>query len=181
MALERERRAIGFEKEDERRRVEKLGLVEKLEGLGLGDVGMEEDPGVREDEPMGEKKSDVAPNVALMGVSMLGSELLCSWRGRPTLMIILQILMRCTGTRRSTASSSIRSSFPPSPTPPLILHFRSLTTGSRQRPGALLLFAYTFAGKLWFSLGYDVNGFKEGVVENWWSELQTGVDEFLLA
>lgn len=55
-----------------------------------------------------------------------------------------------------------------------------LTTGSRQRPSSLLLFAYTFAGKLWFSLGYDSNGFKEGVVENWWKELHLGVEEFLL-
>ncbi|GAA5861327.1 hypothetical protein JCM3774_000211 [Rhodotorula dairenensis] len=57
----------------------------------------------------------------------------------------------------------------------------SLTTGSRQRPGALLLFAYTFAGKLWISLGYDSNGFEAGAIESWWRELLSGVDEFLLA
>ncbi|KWU46754.1 hypothetical protein RHOSPDRAFT_14898 [Rhodotorula sp. JG-1b] len=57
----------------------------------------------------------------------------------------------------------------------------SLTTGSRQRPGALLLFAYTFAGKLWISLGYDSNGFESGVIEGWWKELLAGVDEFLLS
>ena len=55
-----------------------------------------------------------------------------------------------------------------------------LNTGSRQRPGGLLLFAYTFVGKLWFSLGYDVNGFEAGVVEKWWKEVQVGVDNFLL-
>ena len=36
---------------------------------------------------------------------------------------------------------------------PLTLH--TLTTGSRQRAGALLLFGYTFAGRLWVSLGWD--------------------------
>lgn len=72
MALERERRSIGFEKEDERRKLEKLGVIEKLEGLGLGDVGMEEDPVAKVEV---EKKVGT-PSVALMGVSMLGSELL---------------------------------------------------------------------------------------------------------
>lgn len=57
----------------------------------------------------------------------------------------------------------------------------SLTTGSRQRQGGLLLFAYTFAGKLWMSLGYDVNGFKEGVIEGFWEEVQSLVKEVLLA
>ncbi|GAA5849079.1 hypothetical protein JCM3766R1_002291 [Sporobolomyces carnicolor] len=57
----------------------------------------------------------------------------------------------------------------------------TLTTGSRQRPGALLLFSYTFAGKLWISLGYDSNGFVEGTIEAWWRELLRGVDEILLA
>ena len=56
-----------------------------------------------------------------------------------------------------------------------------LSTGSRQRPGALLLFAYTFAGKLWLCLGYDQNGFAENVIESWWSEVLKGVDEFLLS
>lgn len=60
----------------------------------------------------------------------------------------------------------------------LTLH--TLTTGSRQRPGSILLFAYTFAGRLWLSLGYDRNGFEEGVIERWWKELRGGVDEFLL-
>ncbi|KAJ8523385.1 hypothetical protein ONZ45_g174 [Pleurotus djamor] len=42
--------------------------------------------------------------------------------------------------------------------PDISLH--TLTTGSRQRPGGMLLFGYTFAGKLWLSLGYDENGFE---------------------
>lgn len=68
-----------------------------------------------------------------------------------------------------------------SSSPPSLTSLRRLTTGSRQRPRALLLFAYTFADKLWFSLGYDVNGFEERAIEKWWSELQSGVEEFLLS
>ncbi|KAK4055284.1 hypothetical protein OIV83_000567 [Microbotryomycetes sp. JL201] len=60
------------------------------------------------------------------------------------------------------------------------VELESLTTGSRQRPGALLLFAYTFAGKLWFSLGYDRNGFESGTIETFWSEFLQSADEFLL-
>ena len=55
-----------------------------------------------------------------------------------------------------------------------------LTTGSRQRAGGLLLFAYTFAGKLWLSLGYDVNGFEEGVIEGFWDEMQVLVREVMM-
>ena len=61
--------------------------------------------------------------------------------------------------------------------PALELH--TLTTGSRQRNGAMLLFGYTFAGKLWISLGYDENGFAEGAVEKFWEEAITCVEEFL--
>lgn len=62
--------------------------------------------------------------------------------------------------------------------PALELH--TLTTGSRQRAGAMLLFGYTFAGRLWLSLGYDENGFEGDVVERWWKGILDGVDEFLL-
>ncbi|KAF6766679.1 hypothetical protein DFP72DRAFT_867287 [Ephemerocybe angulata] len=62
--------------------------------------------------------------------------------------------------------------------PSIKLH--TLTTGSRQRHGGTLLFGYTFVGKLWLSLGYDVNGFEEGVVQTFWHNLLTCVDEFLL-
>ncbi|KAI0785040.1 hypothetical protein C8Q75DRAFT_723299 [Abortiporus biennis] len=55
----------------------------------------------------------------------------------------------------------------------------TLTTGSRQRNGAMLLFGYTFAGKLWISLGYDKNGFQEGIVDKFWDETLHCVDEFL--
>lgn len=61
--------------------------------------------------------------------------------------------------------------------PDIDLH--TLTTGSRQRHGAMLLFGYTFKGKLWISLGYDKNGFADGVVENFWKETLAGIDEFL--
>lgn len=62
-----------------------------------------------------------------------------------------------------------------------------LTTGSRQRPGALLLFGYTFKGKLWLCLGYDECAFDLGdenkskkTVAGWWEEVLSGVDEFLV-
>ncbi|WRT70723.1 uncharacterized protein IL334_007721 [Kwoniella shivajii] len=60
------------------------------------------------------------------------------------------------------------------------IELTSLTTGSRQRNGGLLLFAYTFAGKLWFSLGYDKNGFPSGVVEGFWTEVQDLIQEVLV-
>lgn len=56
----------------------------------------------------------------------------------------------------------------------------SLQTGSRQRPASILLFAYTFTGKLFLSLGYDCNGFEQGSIEKWWNEVEKGVEEFLL-
>jgi len=62
--------------------------------------------------------------------------------------------------------------------PSLQLH--TLTTGSRQRPGGMLLFGYTFAGKLWLSLGWDINGFDAAVVDRFWQMVLLGVDEFLL-
>ncbi|KAF4604942.1 hypothetical protein EYR40_003725 [Pleurotus pulmonarius] len=62
--------------------------------------------------------------------------------------------------------------------PDIQLH--SLTTGSRQRPGGMLLFAYTFAGKLWVSLGYDENGFEQETVQAFWDNVLSGIREFLL-
>jgi hypothetical protein len=61
--------------------------------------------------------------------------------------------------------------------PEIKLH--TLTTGSRQRSGGMLLFAYTFAGRLWLSLGYDKNGFDTEVVEKFWDGVLGGVEEFL--
>jgi len=62
--------------------------------------------------------------------------------------------------------------------PSIRLH--TLTTGSRQRAGGMLLFGYTFAGKLWISFGYDENGFDEKVVQTFWQNVNDAVDEFLV-
>ncbi|KAG8971144.1 hypothetical protein FRC05_011428 [Tulasnella sp. 425] len=62
--------------------------------------------------------------------------------------------------------------------PSIQLH--SLTGGTRIRPGGLLLFAHTFASKLTLTLEYDVNGFKDGMVEAWWKDLLGGLEEFLV-
>jgi hypothetical protein len=51
------------------------------------------------------------------------------------------------------------------------LQLFDLTTGSRQRPGASLLFAYTFSGRLFFSLGYDQNAYPAGSVELFWDKM----------
>ncbi|BGO92798.1 hypothetical protein NBRC10512_007917 [Rhodotorula toruloides] len=152
MALEREGRSIGWEREDDERRAREASKM--VEGLGISGVElgqakeeMEEMKEVRV-EKVEEKDINVrpkAPSTALMGLSMLGN---------------------LDGIYQHKDYHGIQ------------LH--SLTTGSRQRPGAILLFAYTFAGKLWISLGYDSNGFEKGAVESWWNELLKGVDEFLL-
>ena len=44
----------------------------------------------------------------------------------------------------------------------------------------MLLFAYTFVGKLFISLGYDKNGYPEGVVEEYYEEMLKCVREFLM-
>jgi len=62
--------------------------------------------------------------------------------------------------------------------PDIKLH--TLTTGSRQRHSAMLMFAYTFAGKLWISLGYDENGFDRETVDLFWSNVHAAVNEFLI-
>ncbi|KAJ7040460.1 hypothetical protein C8F04DRAFT_1208817 [Mycena alexandri] len=61
--------------------------------------------------------------------------------------------------------------------PKIQLH--TLTTGSRQRAGGMLLFGYTFAGKLWISLGYDEAGFDD-TVERFWENVLTAVDTLLI-
>jgi len=60
------------------------------------------------------------------------------------------------------------------------LKLKSLMTGSRQRSGGLLLFSYTFQGQLWISLGYDVNGFEEGLIEEFWERLNGLVRNVML-
>ena len=61
--------------------------------------------------------------------------------------------------------------------PDIKLH--TLTTGSRQRHSAMLMFAYTFAGKLWISLGYDENGFERKTVDTFWENVEGAIHEFL--
>ncbi|KAG8918262.1 hypothetical protein FRC01_001956 [Tulasnella sp. 417] len=61
--------------------------------------------------------------------------------------------------------------------PSIQLH--TLTSASRVRPGGLLLFGYTFAGRLTLNLAYDLNGFKDGIIEAWWKDLLGGCDELL--
>ncbi|KAG6841775.1 hypothetical protein C0991_007104 [Blastosporella zonata] len=56
----------------------------------------------------------------------------------------------------------------------------TLTTGSRQRAGGMLVFGYTFVGKLWISLGYDENGFDKEVVKRFWSNVLSCTEEFLI-
>lgn len=62
--------------------------------------------------------------------------------------------------------------------PEIGLH--TLTTGSRQRQGGMLLFGYTFAGKLWVSLGYDENGFEKDTVAKFWENVLRGIEEFMI-
>jgi hypothetical protein len=62
----------------------------------------------------------------------------------------------------------------------LDIELHTLTTGSRQRSGGMLLFGYTFVGKLWLSLGYDENGFDKETVENFWRTVLSCTDEFLV-
>ncbi|GAA6006593.1 hypothetical protein JCM10207_004987 [Rhodosporidiobolus poonsookiae] len=170
MALERERRSIGFEKADEeKRRKEVEDVADALLGLGISGAPAQSDEAkkaaeterVAREEALKaartlagtkEAKEEIrpaalpkAPSTALMGVSMLGN---------------------LDGIYKHASYQGVQ------------LH--TLTTGSRQRPGALLLFAYTFAGKLFLSLGYDSHGFEAGAIEAWWAELLKGVDELLL-
>jgi hypothetical protein len=60
------------------------------------------------------------------------------------------------------------------------IQLHTLTTGSRQRPGGMLLFGYTFVGKLWLSLGYDENGFDKDIVDTFWINLLSCAEEFLI-
>lgn len=62
--------------------------------------------------------------------------------------------------------------------PEIQLH--TLTTGSRQRSGGMLLFGYTFVEKLWVSFGYDKNGYEEDVVNAFWTHVTEAIDQFLL-
>jgi len=43
----------------------------------------------------------------------------------------------------------------------------------------MLLFCFTFAGKLWINLGYDENGFDKTVVETFWENAFHVIDEYM--
>ncbi|KAI0309592.1 hypothetical protein OF83DRAFT_1071827 [Amylostereum chailletii] len=62
--------------------------------------------------------------------------------------------------------------------PGIKLH--TLTTGSRQRHGGMLLFGYTFAGKLWVSLGYDENGFERKPLDIFWDNMLQAMTDLLV-
>ena len=55
-----------------------------------------------------------------------------------------------------------------------------LTTGSRQRPGAILLFGYSFKGQTSLSLGYDTRGFPAGVIASLWREMNDLTERLLV-
>ncbi|VDB86578.1 unnamed protein product [Peniophora sp. CBMAI 1063] len=59
------------------------------------------------------------------------------------------------------------------------IQMHTLTTGSRQRSGAMLLFGYTFAGRLWVSLGYDEKGYEDKPVSIFWQNMLDTMNEFL--
>ncbi|RDB23727.1 hypothetical protein Hypma_009447 [Hypsizygus marmoreus] len=67
----------------------------------------------------------------------------------------------------------IRSAYPS-------FQLHSVRTASRQKAGGLLLLQHTFAGKLWFNLCWDENGFAEGLVQRFWEGLQEAVEEYLV-
>ncbi|GAA5896360.1 uncharacterized protein JCM6883_006879 [Sporobolomyces salmoneus] len=155
MAFEREKRSIGFEKADELKRVE-----EGIKGLGITADGEDEaelermrraaEESVAAKEKERKKQEEAKPKVP--NVSLMGLSMLGN---------LDAIYKHSTYAERG-------------------IELHTLTTGSRQRPGALLLFSYTFAGQLFISLGYDSNGFEKGVIEDWWKELLNRVDELLL-
>ena len=61
--------------------------------------------------------------------------------------------------------------------PSIKLH--TMSGAMRQRPGGIVLFAYTFAGKFWVDLVYDENAFDRPVVDRFWKEFEKGMEELL--
>jgi hypothetical protein len=58
--------------------------------------------------------------------------------------------------------------------------FGRVASYTRKTKGKMLLLAFTFRGRFFIQLGWDANGFREGVVEEFWARILNGVDEFLL-
>ncbi|GAA5843624.1 hypothetical protein JCM5353_007284 [Sporobolomyces roseus] len=146
---------MGFERERrsigfERADEEKNGVREGMKGLGITDLTEEKVEKVGEEVEVKREEGKMTEKVP--NVSLMGLSMLGNLDG-----IYQHALYEIKGIKLHT-----------------------LTTGSRQRSSSLLLFSYTFSGKLWISLGYDSNGFERGVIESWWKQLLMGVDELLL-
>lgn len=62
--------------------------------------------------------------------------------------------------------------------PHVTLH--ALSNGTRHRQGGMLLVGYTFAGRLAVGLGWDTNGFEQGVVERFWEEIGIVIRERMI-
>lgn len=62
------------------------------------------------------------------------------------------------------------------------IRLEQLTTGSRQRRGASLVFAYTFAGRLWLNFGWEMEGLGggQGEVGRVWGKMKSVLEEVLL-
>lgn len=62
------------------------------------------------------------------------------------------------------------------------IHLEQLTTGSRQRRGASLVFAYTFAGRLWLNFGWEMEGLGggQGEVGRVWGRMKSVLEGVLL-
>ena len=56
----------------------------------------------------------------------------------------------------------------------------SIAAGTRKAKGGILVFLRTFKGRLYLSLGWDMNGFKESLVEEFGERVKGGIDEFLV-
>ena len=77
-----------------------------------------------------------------------------------------------------TQLGSLDPIYTPTSYPALNLtHVRSTT---RKAKGGILLFTFTFRGRLHLSLGWDREGFERGVVEVFLEEVEKGVKEFLV-
>ncbi|GAA5981548.1 hypothetical protein JCM10908_004148 [Rhodotorula pacifica] len=159
MAKKRESQSIGWEREADakKQQSEEASIVEGLNGLKTHETAA----------GAAGKASPSTASAAPSSKKQPSGSMTLPAKAPQTALMGLSMLGNLDGMYKHAEYSGVE------------LH--SLTTGSRQRPGALLLFAYTFAGKLWISLGYDSNGFERGVIEAWWKELLSGVGEFLLA
>jgi hypothetical protein len=61
------------------------------------------------------------------------------------------------------------------------IQLTALNAHTRKGKGGMLIFTFTFRGKLHLSLGWDREGFEPGVVEGFWKGVGEGVGEFLVS